>query len=129
MEEVPRGKASRVVGKSYLYTGKEEILEDKSESLMSALTGLGWNITSPLQIEPCLLGLSNHNYKISCDNHGPLLLRVYGPTVGDSNLNEKHIHDCEFGAQVVLRLDWGRLEEWLPGRPMQRKDCGNSKVC
>ena len=128
MEEVPRGEASRVGGENYLYTDKEQIWGDKSESLMLALRGLGWNLTAPLQIEPCLLGLSNHNYKIFSDGDGPLLLRMFGPTVGDSNLNEKHIQDCEFGAQVVLRLDWGRLEEWLPGRPMQRKDCDNSKV-
>jgi thiamine kinase-like enzyme len=28
----------------------------------------------------------------------------------------------------MQRFEWGRLEMWLPGRPMQRKDCDNSKM-
>ncbi|MED5350005.1 MAG: hypothetical protein VYB50_00775 [Candidatus Thermoplasmatota archaeon] len=29
---------------------------------------------------------------------------------------------------MVQRLDWGRLEIWLPGRPMRREDCDNSQM-
>ena len=105
-----------------------EIWNGRSQALKSVLRSIGWNLTAPLHIEPCPFGLSNHNYKVSCGDHGPLLLRMFGPTVGDSNLNEKHIQDCGFGAQVMQRLEWGRLEMWLPGRPMRRKDCDNSKV-
>ena len=128
MEEVPGGKVGRIIGESYLYKSEEEIEKVRRQTLKSALRSIGWNLTSPLHIESSPLGLSNHNYKISCDEHGPLLLRVFGPTVGDSNLNEKHIQDCGFGAQVMQRFEWGRLEMWLPGRPMQRKDCENSKI-
>jgi hypothetical protein len=128
MEEVPKGKTSRVVGESYLYKAEGQIWEDRSKALTSALRDLGWDLTAPLHIEPCLLGLSNNNYKIFCGDHGPLLLRMFGPSVGNSNLNEKHIQDCGFGAQVVQRLEWGRLEMWLPGRPMRREDCDNSLV-
>ena len=53
---------------------------------------------------------------------------MFGPIVGDSNPDERHIQDCGFGAQVVQRLDWGRLETWLPGRPMRREDCDNSQI-
>lgn len=105
-----------------------EIWNGRSQALKSVLRSIGWNLTAPLHIEPSPFGLSNHNYKVSCGDHGPLLLRMFGPTVGDSNLNEKHIQDCGFGAQVMQRLEWGRLEMWLPGRPMRRKDCDNSKV-
>jgi hypothetical protein len=128
MAEVTRGKAGRIIGESPLYKNEEEILEERIQAIKSVLRSIGWNLTTPLHIESRRLGLSNHNYKISCDDHGPLLLRMFGPTVGDSNLNEKHIHDCGFGAQVMQRFEWGRLEMWLPGRPMQRKDCENSKI-
>jgi len=128
MEEVPGGTADHIIGESYLYKGEGEIREGRSQVLKSALRSIGWNLTAPLHIESSPLGLSNHNYKISCDDQGPLLLRMFGPTVGDSNLNEKHIQDCGFGAQVMQRFEWGRLEMWLPGRPMQRKDCENSKI-
>ena len=128
VEEGPRRKATRIIGESYLYEGEERIRKSRSNALTSALSDLGWNITEPLQIEPCELGLTNRNYKIFCGEHNPFLLKIFGPTVGDSNLNEKHIQDCGFGAQVVQRLDWGRLEIWLPGRPMRRKDCENSPV-
>ena len=53
---------------------------------------------------------------------------MFGPTVGDSNPDEKHIQDCGFGAPVVQRLDWGRLETWVQGRAMRREDCDNSLV-
>jgi hypothetical protein len=79
-------------------------------------------------LEPLPLGLSNHNYKIFCGDHGPLLLRMFGPTVGDSNPDERHIQDSGFGAHVLQRFDWGRIETWLPGRPMRREDCDNSQV-
>jgi len=128
VEEVPRRIAARIIGESYLYEGEERIRESRSHALTSALSDLGWNITEPLHIEPCELGLSNCNYKIFCGDHGPLLLRIFGPTVGDSNPDERHIQDCGFGAEVVQRLDWGRLETWLPGRPMRREDCDNSPV-
>jgi hypothetical protein len=128
MEEVPRGNAGRVIGESFLYKGDDRIWKSRSQSLTSTLRDLGWNLAAPLHIEPCPLGLSNSNYKIFCGDHGPLLLRMFGPTIGDSNPDEKHIQDCGFGAQVIQRLDWGRLEMWLPGRPMQREDCDNSKV-
>jgi len=125
---MPRRKAGRVIGESYLYEGEERIMKSRSHALTTALSDLGWNITEPLHIEPCELGLSNRNYKIFCGEHGPLLLRIFGPTVGDSNPNERHIQDCGFGAQVVQRLDWGRLEKWLSGRPMRREDCDNGQV-
>jgi hypothetical protein len=128
MEEVPRTKAVNIIGDHYLYEGEEEIRKSRSQALTLALSNLGWNLTEPLHIESCKLGLSNRNYKISCGNYGPLLLRIFGPTVGESNPNERHIQDCGFGAQVVQRLGWGRLEAWLPGRPMRRKDCDNSSV-
>jgi hypothetical protein len=128
MEEVPRGNTSRVVGESYLYKDEKEILEGRSQELTLILRDLGWDLTAPLHIEPCTLGLSNHNYKIFCGAHGPLLLKIFGPTIGDSNPNEKHIQDYGFGAQVVQRFDWGRLEIWLSGRPMQREDCDNNLV-
>jgi len=128
VEEVPSGKAGRVIGESYLYKGEERIWKSRSHALTSVLRRLGWNLAAPLHIEPCLLGLSNRNYKIFCGDHGPLLLRIFGPTVGDSNPDERHIQDCEFGAQVVQRLDWGRLETWLPGRPMRREDCDDCQV-
>lgn len=106
----------------------EVIPEGRIQALKSVLRSIGWNLTAPLLIESCPLGLSNHNYKISCEGQGPFLLRVFGPMVGNSNMNEKHIHGCGFGAQVIARFEWGRLERWLPGRPMQRKDCDNSKM-
>jgi len=108
--------------------GGDRILKRRIRALTSTLRGLGWNLMAPLHIEPCQFGLSNHNYKISCGDHGPLLLRMFGPTIGDSNPDERHIQDCGFGAQVVQRLDWGRLEVWLSGRPMRREDCDNSEV-
>ena len=128
VEEVPRRKAGRIIGESHLYKGEERIWKVRSRALTSALRGLEWNLAAPLHIEPLPLGLSNHNYKIFCGDHAPLLLRMFGPTVGDSNPDERHIQDCGFGAQVVHRFDWGRLETWLPGRPMRREDCDNSQV-
>ena len=108
--------------------GEEQIGEDRSNALATALMDLGWNLAATLHIEPLPLGLSNRNYKIFCGDHGPLLLRMFGPTIGDSNPDERHIQDCGFGAHVVQRLEWGRLETWLPGRPMRREDCDNSQV-
>jgi len=128
VEEVPKRKADRVVGESYLHTGEEQIWKARSRVLTSALRGLGWSLAAPLHIEPLPLGLSNHNYKIFCGDQGPLLLRMFGPTVGDSNPDEWHIQDSGFGAQVVQRFDWGRIETWLPGRPMRREDCDNKQV-
>ena len=54
---------------------------------------------------------------------------MYGPTVGDANVDERHIQDCgSFGAQVVHRFSWGRLETWLPGRLMTRADCDDELI-
>jgi len=106
----------------------EEIPEGRIQALKSVLRSIGWTLTTPILIESCALGLSNKNYKVSCDGHGPLLLRVFGPTASDSNSNEMHIQGCGFGAQVIEWFEWGRLEMWLPGRPMQRKDCDNRKI-
>ncbi|MGY8702489.1 MAG: hypothetical protein ACKVHH_07270 [Candidatus Poseidoniales archaeon] len=129
MEEVPRREAGSGIGDSYLYKGEEGTWKgSRSHALMSALRGLGWNLAAPLHIEPCQLGLSNRNYKIFCGDFGPLLLRIFGPTVGDSNPDERHIQDSGFGAHVVQRFDWGRLETWLPGRAMRREDCDNSQM-
>ena len=129
VEEVPRREAGSGIGDSYLYKGEEGTWKgSRSHALMSALRGLGWNLAAPLHIEPCQLGLSNHNYKIFCGDFGPLLLRIFGPTVGDSNPDERHIQDSGFGAHVVQRFDWGRLETWLPGRAMRREDCDNSQM-
>ena len=129
MEEVPNREAGSAIGDSYLYKSEEGIWKgSRSRALMSALKGLGWNLAAPLHIEPCQLGLSNHNYKIFCGDFGPLLLRIFGPTVGDTNPDERHIQDSGFGAHVVQRLDWGRLETWLPGRAMRRGDCDNSQM-
>jgi len=128
VEEVSRRKAARIIGDSYLYEGEEEIRKSRSQALTLALSDLGWNLTEPLHIESCTLGLSNRNYKLFCGDYGPLLLRIFGPTVGESNPDERHIQDCGFGAQVVQRLGWGRLEAWLPGRSMRRDDCDNSSV-
>ena len=129
MEEAPNREAGSAIGDSYLYKNEEGIWKgSRSRALMSALKGLGWNLAAPLHIEPCQLGLSNHNYKIFCGDFGPLLLRIFGPTVGDTNPDERHIQDSGFGAHVVQRLDWGRLETWLPGRAMRRGDCDNSQM-
>jgi hypothetical protein len=129
VEEVPRREAGSGIGDSYLYKGEEGTWKgSRSHALMSALRGLGWNLAAPLHIEPCQLGLSNRNYKIFCGDFGPLLLRIFGPTVGDSNPDERHIQDSGFGAHVVQRFDWGRLETWLPGRAMRREDCDNSQM-
>jgi hypothetical protein len=128
VEEVSNTKTGRATGASYLYNSEGEIAKDRSNALTSALTEIGWNLLAPLQIETCPLGLSNSNYKISCGDDGPLLLKVFGPTVGNTNPDEKHIQDCGFGAKVARRLDWGRLERWLPGRAMRREDCDNSQV-
>ena len=128
MEEASNTKTGRATGVSYLYNSEGEIAKDRSNALTSALTEIGWNLLAPLQIETCPLGLSNSNYKISCGDDGPLLLKVFGPTVGNTNPDEKHIQDCGFGAKVARRLDWGRLERWLPGRAMRREDCDNSQV-
>jgi hypothetical protein len=129
VEEVPNREAGSAIGDSYLYKSEEGIWKgSRSRALMSALKGLGWNLAAPLHIEPCQLGLSNHNYKIFCGDFGPLLLRIFGPTVGDTNPDERHIQDSGFGAHVVQRLDWGRLETWLPGRAMRRGDCDNSQM-
>ena len=83
---------------------------------------------APLQIVPCQFGLSNYNYKISCEGHEPLILRLFGPVSSGSNENEEHILGCGFGAHLVQKFDWGRLESWLPGRPMQREDCSNIEL-
>ena len=129
MEEAPNREAGSGIGDSCLYKSEEGIWKgSRSRALMSALRGLGWNLAAPLHIEPCQLGLSNHNYKIFCGDFGPLLLRIFGPTVGDTNPDERHIQDSGFGAHVVQRLDWGRLESWLPGRAMRREDCDNSQI-
>ncbi|MDC0056410.1 hypothetical protein OAJ94_05105 [Deltaproteobacteria bacterium] len=129
MEEVPRRETGSGIGDSYLYKGEGGTWKgSRSRALMTALKSLGWNLAAPLHIEPCLLGLSNRNYKIFCGDFGPLLLRIFGPTVGDSNPDERHIQDSGFGAHVVQRLDWGRLETWLPGRAMRREDCDNSQM-
>jgi len=128
VEEASNTKTGRATGASYLYNSEGEIAKDRSNALTSALTEIGWNLLAPLQIETCPLGLSNSNYKISCGDDGPLLLKVFGPTVGNTNPDEKHIQDCGFGAKVARRLDWGRLERWLPGRAMRREDCDNSQV-
>jgi hypothetical protein len=129
VEEAPNREAGSAIGDSYLYKGEEGTWKgSRSHALMSALRGLGWNLAAPLHIEPCQLGLSNHNYKIFCGDFGPLLLRIFGPTVGDTNPDERHIQDSGFGAHVVQRLDWGRLETWLPGRAMRREDCDNSQI-
>jgi len=128
VEEASNTKTGRATGASYLYNSEGEIAKERSNALTSALTEIGWNLLAPLQIETCPLGLSNSNYKISCGDDGPLLLKVFGPTVGNTNPDEKHIQDCGFGAKVARRLDWGRLERWLPGRAMRREDCDNSQV-
>jgi hypothetical protein len=129
VEEVPRREAGSGIGDSYLYKGEDGTWKgSRSRALMSALKGVGWNLAAPLHIEPCQFGLSNRNYKIFCGDFGPLLLRIFGPTVGDSNPDERHIQDSGFGAHVVQRLDWGRLETWLPGRAMRREDCDNSQM-
>jgi hypothetical protein len=128
VEEASNTKTGRATGVSYLYNSEGEIAKDRSNALTSALTEIGWNLLAPLQIETCPLGLSNSNYKISCGDDGLLLLKVFGPTVGNTNPDEKHIQDCGFGAKVARRLDWGRLERWLPGRAMRREDCDNSQV-
>ena len=128
VEEDPRTKAVRIIGDSYLFEGEERIRKCRSQALILALSDLGWELTEPLHIESCMLGLSNRNYKITCGDYGPVLLRIFGSTVGESNPDERHIQDCGFGAQVVQRLGWGRLETWLPGRPMRRNDCDNSSV-
>jgi len=129
VEEVLRREAGSGIGDSYLYKGEDGTWKgSRSRALMSALKGVGWNLAAPLHIEPCQLGLSNRNYKIFCGDFGPLLLRIFGPTVGDSNPDERHIQDSGFGAHVVQRLEWGRLETWLPGRAMRREDCDNSQM-
>ncbi|HIF17066.1 MAG TPA: hypothetical protein EYQ85_07455 [Candidatus Poseidoniales archaeon] len=129
VEEVPNREAGSGIGDSYLYKSEEGIWKgSRSRALMSVLRGLGWNLAAPLHIEPCQFGLSNHNYKIFCGDFGPLLLRIFGPSVGDTNPDERHIQDSGFGAHVVQRLDWGRLETWLPGRTMQRGDCDNNQM-
>ena len=73
--------------------GEEQIGKDRSNALATALMDLGWNLAATLHIEPLPLGLSNRNYKIFCGDHGPLLLRMFGPTIGDSNPDERHIQD------------------------------------
>ena len=128
MEEVRNSKAGRVIGESYLDNGEGKIAKNRSNTLTLALKEIGWNLEADLHIEPCPLGLSNRNYKIFCGNHGPLLLKVFGPTSSNTNTDERHIQDCGFGAKVVQRFDWGRLETWLPGRPMRRGDCDESQV-
>jgi hypothetical protein len=121
-------KAIRVIGDSKPYRKMELIGKGRRSTLKSALSGLGWDFSAPLQIEPLPLGLSNFNYKVSCGDYGPLLLRVFGPKVGEHNPDEEHIQESGFGANTVLGFDWGRLETWLPGQPMQREDCDNSQV-
>jgi len=129
VEEAPNREAGSGIGDSCLYKSEEGIWKgSRSRALMSALRGLGWNLAAPLHIEPCQFGLSNRNYKIFCGDFGPLLLRIFGPSVGDTNPDERHIQDSGFGAHVVQRLDWGRLESWLPGRAMRREDCDNSQI-
>jgi|TARA_B110000914_G_C15387448_1_gene410777 hypothetical protein len=127
-DELPNRKADSVIGESYLHGGEKQIRKSRSRVLTTTLKELGWDLAKPLHIEPLPLGLSNHNYKIFCGNHGPLLLRMFGPAVGVSNPNEKHIQDFGFGAHVVQRFDWGRLETWLPGRTMRREDCENTQL-
>ena len=127
MEEAPR-KVIGVIGDSKPYRKMELIGNGQKSTLKSALSDLGWDISAPLQIEPLPLGLSNFNYKVSCGGHGPLLLRVFGPKFGEQNPDERHIQDSGFGANTVLEFEWGRLETWLPGQPMQREDCDNSQV-
>ena len=128
VEEASNTKTGRATGASYLYNSEGEIAKDRSNALTSALTEIGWNLLAPLHIEACPLGLSNSNYKISCGDDGPLLLKVFGPTGGNTNPDEEHIQDYGFGAKVARRLEWGRLEMWLPGRAMRREDCDNSQV-
>ena len=71
VEEASNTKTGRATGASYLYNSEGEIAKDRSNDLISALTEIGWNLLSPLQIEACPLGLSNSNYKISCGDDGP----------------------------------------------------------
>jgi len=127
VEEIPRRKTGRVIGENYLYIGDDGIHVDRIQTIKSALIGLGWNLEESLHIEP-LMGLSNHNYKIFSSDYTPLFLRIFNPDIVTRNQDERHIQNCGFGAQVVHRFDWGRLEKWLPGRTMQREDCDNSQV-
>ena len=98
--------------------------------LVAALEGLGWKAAgSDLRSSQLSTGLSNKNYRVSSANDGPLFLRVYGPTVGEGNVDERHIQECgSFGARVVSIFDWGRLEAWLPGRLMTFADCENESI-
>ena len=125
---MPRRETGRVIGENYLYKGDEGICKSRSHILTSALMDLGWDLAAPLHLEPCLLGLSNRNYKIFSGDQPPLLLRIFESNIGNSNPDERRIQNCGFGAQVVHRFDWGRLETWLSGRPMRRDDCDNSEV-
>jgi hypothetical protein len=106
VEEVRNSKSGRVIGERYLYIGEGEIAKERINALALALTNIGWNLEVELHIEPCPLGLSNRNYKIFCGDYGPLLLKVFGPTVGNTNTDERHIQDCGFGAKVIQRFDW-----------------------
>ena len=103
---------------------------DQRLELVAALEGLGWKAAwSDLQSSQLSTGLSNKNYRLSSASDGPLFLRIYGPTVGEGNVDERHIQECgSFGAGVVSRFGWGRLEAWLPGRLMTFADCANESI-
>ena len=102
---------------------------DQQVELIVALGELGWKSTAGLRSSQLSTGLSNKNYRVSSTDDGPLFLRVYGPTVGDTNMDERHIQECgSFGASIVHRFGWGRLETWLPGRLMTRADCDDKPI-
>ena len=69
---------------------------DQQSELVAALGELGWTTTllADLRSSQLSTGLSNKNYRVTSADDGPLFLRVYGPTVGDANVNERHIQDC-----------------------------------
>ncbi len=99
-----------------------------SHELLSALNIIGWDCKNPIHLSRCDFGLSNDNYKLSTIGKDPLFLKVFGPLAGNINSDELHLQKCNFGPEVIKRFDWGRLEEWLAGRTMQREDCENIEV-
>tara|TARA_B110001452_G_scaffold240858_1_gene222673 strand:- start:642 stop:1478 length:837 start_codon:yes stop_codon:yes gene_type:complete len=103
---------------------------DQRLELVAALESLGWKEAgADLQSSQLSTGLSNKNYRVSSAKDGPLFLRVYGPSVGEGNADERHIQETgSFGAGVVARFGWGRLEAWLPGRLMTFADCANETI-
>ena len=115
MEVESQGQMERVLG------------AQKSQELLTVLKLLGWD-SDIVNLNRCEFGLSNHNYKVSTIGKDPLFLKVFGPLAGNINSDELHLQKCKFGPEILGQFDWGRLEEWLAGRTMQREDCENIEV-